>query len=467
VTPVLALDGLTVSAGEARLVDGVSCAVERGQNLTILGETGSGKSLLAHALMGTLPSGLVARGDIRIHGVQLPASGAGRQRLWGRTLALLPQEPWRSLDPTMRALSQVAEGYLGTPRAEARTRAGQAMRALGLERADRLFPFMLSGGMAQRVALAATGAGGASIVVVDEPTKGLDASLRDDAVRVLRDVLTTGRTLLTITHDVDVARALGGHVAVMLDGRFIEQGPAEIVLVAPQHEYTRRLLAAEPSAWPARPAPLCGAPVLSATGLTKRYGAKTLFADLDLEMRAADRLAVVGPSGSGKTTLGDVLVGVTRADAGQVRRRPGIGPFAFQKLYQDPPAAFAPRQTLGRSVDDVIARHRLDAREVERLMVRLRLDPALLERRPDQVSGGELQRFALVRLLVLSPALIFADEPTSRLDPITQQETIDLLVEHAAERECALLLVTHDARIGANVAGDAVLRIGGWREPVV
>lgn len=465
-TPVLALDGLTVSAGGAPLVDAVSCAIERGQSLTILGETGSGKSLLAHALMGTLPAGLVARGDILIHGVSVPASGAGRQRLWGRTLALLPQEPWRSLDPTMRTASQVAEGFLGTPRAEARTRAAHALRSLGLESAGRLFPFMLSGGMAQRVALAATGAGGASIVVVDEPTKGLDANLRDDAIRVLREVLTSGRTLLTITHDVYVARALGGHVAVMLDGRFVEQGPAEVVLVAPQHEYTRRLLAAEPTAWPRRTLPRHGEPVLSASRLTKRYGAKTLFTDLDLEVCAGERIAVVGPSGSGKTTLGDVLVGVTRPDAGTVWRPPHLGPFALQKLYQDPPAAFAPRQTIGQSIDDVVARHRLDPREVTQLMARLRLDPALRQRRPDQVSGGELQRFALVRLLVLSPALVFADEPTSRLDPITQQETIDLLVEHTEERGCALLVVTHDAHIGANVAGEAVLSIGGRSEPV-
>lgn len=463
--PLLALDGLTVSAGGTALVDGVSCAVERGQSLTILGESGSGKSLLTQAIMGTLPAGLAAHGDILINGVSVPASGAGRQRLWGRTLALLPQEPWRSLDPTMRNATQVAEGFLDTPQVEARTRAGRALRTLGLEGAGRLFPFMLSGGMAQRVALAATSAGGASIVVVDEPTKGLDASLRDDAVCVLRDVLTSGRTLLTITHDVYVARALGGHVAVMLDGRFVEQGPADVVLVAPQHDYTRRLLAAEPSAWPARPPQRCGAGVLSASRLTKRYGAKTLFADLDLEVGAGARLAVVGPSGSGKTTLGDVLVGVTRADAGTVQRQPGLGPFAFQKLYQDPPAAFAPRQTIGQSLDDVVARHRLDVHEVERLMARLRLDPSLLVRRPDQVSGGELQRFALVRLLVLSPALIFADEPTSRLDPITQQETLDLLVEQAAEGGCALLLVTHDARIGANVAGDAVVAIGGHGSP--
>ncbi len=464
-TTALAVHGLSVSTDQTSLVRDVSFSVERGSSLTILGETGSGKSLLAQAIMGTLPAGLQARGDIVVGGAATPAAGTTRHHLWGRTLALLPQEPWRSLDPTMRALEQVAEGYFAITHAEACARAGRALRGLGLEHAGPRYPFMLSGGMAQRVALAATEAGGASIVIVDEPTKGLDADLRDDAVGVLRSVLTGGRTLVTITHDVYVARALGGTVAVMLDGVFVEQGPAEVLLVAPQHEYTRRLLAAEPSAWPARPAPTSGAPLLSASGLTKRYGAHTLFAALDVEVCAGQRLAVVGPSGSGKTTLGDVLVGVTRPDAGTVRRRPGIPPTRFQKLYQDPPAAFPPRVTLRQAIDDLVARHRLDTQDVTRLMARLKLDPTLLGRRPDQVSGGELQRFALLRILLLSPAFIFADEPTSRLDPITQQETIDLLVEHAAERECALLLVTHDARIGTNVAGDAVIRIGRQSAP--
>lgn len=456
----LMVSDLTIAAAHGPLVRDVSFEVMRGGCLTILGETGSGKSLLAHAIMGTLPADLRATGTIVVEGAVSGAGATSRRVLWGRTLALLPQEPWRSLDPTMRSVRQVAEGDLESAPGLARTRARQVLARLGLQGAEDQYPFTLSGGMAQRVAIAATGAGGASIVIVDEPTKGLDADLRDDALAVLRDVLASGRTLLTITHDVHVARALGGTVVVMLEGVVAEEGRADTVLSAPRHHYTRRLLAAEPSAWPIRPAARLGASVLTASGLTKRYGPKTLFQHLDLDVRAGARVAVVGRSGSGKTTLGDVLVGVTRADAGTVVRRPDVPPVRVQKLYQDPPAAFAPRVSLRRSVDDVVARHHLDPKEVDRLMVRLRLDSMLLDRRPDQVSGGELQRFALLRILLLSPAFIFADEPTSRLDPITQQETIDLLVGHAAERDCALLLVTHDARIATNVGHEAVIRIG-------
>lgn len=461
----LVVNGLTISAGHGPLVRDVSFAVERGGNLTVLGETGSGKSLVAQAVMGTLPSELTATGEITVDGMVSAADSGSRRRLWGRTLALLPQEPWRSLDPTMRVVAQVAEGYRGATRHPALDSARRALAGFSLQGSEDHFPFMLSGGMAQRVALAATGAAGASVVIVDEPTKGLDADLRDGAITALRHLLASGRALLTITHDVQVARALGGTVMVMLDGAVIETGPAETLLQAPGHDYTRRLLAAEPAAWAPRQAPQLGPSILTASGLTKRYGRKTLFEHLAFDVRAGQRLAIVGRSGSGKTTLGDVLLGVTRADAGRVARAPEIPAIRFQKIYQDPPAAFAPMATLRQSMNDLVARHRLDPREVERLMAILRLDPRLRDRRPHQVSGGELQRFALVRILLLSPAFIFADEPTSRLDPITQQETIDLLVTHAAERACALLLVTHDAAIGANVAGDAVLRVGHAGSP--
>jgi peptide/nickel transport system ATP-binding protein len=454
------VDNLTISATAAGpLVRGVSFTVEAGGGLTILGETGSGKSLLSQAIMGTLPTDLQATGGVTIAGVTTPAQSSARRRLWGHTLALLPQEPWSSLDPTMRALAQVAEGFDERDPRIARARALTAIDALGLRGADRKFPIMLSGGMAQRVALAATTAGGASVLLVDEPTKGLDAALRDDVVAVLKAVRANGRTLVTITHDVGVARALGGQIGVMLEGRLIEVGPAEMILAAPAHPYTRRLLAAEPSAWPARAAPMLGRLLLRGRGLTKRYGPNTLFQNFDIDIQAGQRLAVTGPSGSGKTTLGDALLGLVRLDAGQITRAPDMPAIKLQKLFQDPVAAFAPHATLRRLLNDLAQRHQIAFSEMERLMARLRLDPGLLDRRPHQVSGGELQRFAIVRLLALSPAVIFADEPTSRLDPITQQETLDLLVEHTTERSCALLLVTHDPRIAANIASAAPIDI--------
>lgn len=458
----LEVQHLSVRAGQTELVHDVSLAIAEGQPLTLLGETGSGKSLLAQAIMGTLPTGLDATGRVVIAGDSTNASAAAdRRHLWGRSLAHLPQEPWVALDPTMRALPQVSEGYArvrGVEGSAARARelALADLTALTLRDAGRKYPFMLSGGMAQRVAFAAARAGGASVLIADEPTKGLDAALSSDIVAILKGALERGGTLLTITHDVSMARALGGQVAVMLNGALVEQGSAADVLTSPRHEYTIRLLAAEPAAWPVRHSITNGSPVLTGRGLSKHFGTERLFGNIDLEIRSSERLAITGPSGSGKTTLGNTLLGLVSPDAGTVTRAADIAPWRFQKLYQDPVAAFPPRLTIRLALEDLVARHRLAWERVESLMQRLRLANDLLDRRPDQVSGGELQRFSLVRVLLLDPVLIFADEPTSRLDPITQQETIDLLVETTAQQQCALLLVTHDQAIAANVAGHSL-----------
>ncbi len=316
---------------------------------------------------------------------------------------------------------------------------------LGLPEAGTKLPGELSGGMAQRVAFAAASAGGAPIVIADEPTKGLDAPRRDAVVELLARTPERGGALLTITHDIDVARRLGGEVVILRQGQVVERGPAQQVLSHPRSEYRQRLLNAEPSRWPP-PAPLdrgCRPAVVSASGLAKVRGGHELFRDLSLTVSPGEIVGVVGPSGCGKSTLGDILLGVTRADSGEIHRA-SWHPLGFQKLYQDPPAAFSAHWQLSRLLDDLVRRHRLDRTAIAPLMVRLGLDERLLARRPGEISGGELQRFAILRVLLLQPCFLFADEPTSRLDPITQQQTLALLVELARERHCGVMLVSHD-----------------------
>ena len=455
--PVLEVRDLRLEApGGVALLRGVSLSLRPGVPLTILGETGSGKTLVVEAIMGTLAPALRAAGRIAVDGTWAEAGERdARRHLWGRRLAMLPQEPWLALDPTMRALPQVAESHAlvrGAP-GTARLDAASDLSALGLAAdAGRRFPHQLSGGMAQRVALAAARAGGAGLLLADEPTKGLDADRRGAVVAALRAALEGGGALLCITHDVAVARALGGELAVMLEGEVVERGPAERVLSAPAHPYTRRLLAAEPSAWPdpARAAP--GEPVIEASDLSVSAGGRELFSGLDLRLGAGEWVSVTGPSGCGKSTLGNALLGLRRPDRGRVRRTPGISATRFGKLYQDPVATFAPRRTLRAALAEVAALHRAPWERALALLDRLRVADALLDRPPDAVSGGELQRVAMVRALLPDPVFLFADEPTSRLDPITQQDTLRALGDAAAARNCAVLLVTHDHALAAKVA---------------
>jgi peptide/nickel transport system ATP-binding protein len=447
-------------------VQPTSFRVAPGEVLTLLGESGSGKSLLAKAILGTLPANLTVQGAVTILDRHYDAADVvARRTLWGRAIALLPQEPWLALDPTMRIAEQLSETHVhvgGEPRAFADAAAQKDLTEARLGTAGDAYPHMLSGGMAQRVAFAAARAGRAPVLVVDEPTKGLDAPLREQVIRQLHAVKASGGSVLTITHDVHVARALGGTIAVMLDGRIVEQGAAADVLGAPRHDYTKRLLAAAPESWPLRAAPARAdsAPLLRARDLAKRYGTRTLFEGIDLDIRAHDRIAISGPSGSGKTTLGNILLGLVAPDAGTVKRDAAIGRTDFQKLYQDPISAFPPEATLRQSLNDLVRLHRLDWAEARAWMTRLSLDGALLDRRPREISSGELQRFAVLRILLLKPKLVFADEPTSRLDPLSQKNTFEVLCEMIDSVGAALILVTHDRDIARSING-AIVSLAG------
>jgi len=469
-TALLTTTALEIRTAEAQLVEPLSIRLAPGQVLSIIGETGSGKSLFAQGVVGNLPVGLQAHGRIGLaDGFSEEGRQSGRRQHWGRGLAVLPQEPWLSLDPTMRALSQVSETYtqvVGLTSSEARDKATADLARLGLAGAERKYPFQLSGGMAQRLAFAATHAGGSPVLIADEPTKGLDRDRIDEVIDLLKAMLADGGSLLIITHDLEVARRLGGEVMIMLKGRVIESGTAEQVLNQPQHAYTRQLLAADPAQWPKRPSrPLAGAPVVTVEGLAAERGGKRLFEALSFTVKPGEILGVTGPSGCGKSTLGDILLGLATPSDGTILRQPGLSRFAFQKLHQDPVAAFAPSVSIRQLLADLVRLHRLDASRIARLMQRLRLDERLLDRLPGNISGGELQRFSLLRVLLLDPALIFADEPSSRLDLITQKEMIELLVETAEASGTAILLVSHDEDLVDAVAGRRIHLATTTRHP--
>ena len=444
-SPTLELDRLRVLAQGQTLVEVDQLQLHAGSPVTLMGETGAGKSLLLQAIMATLPEGLSAEGRIRLAGRD--TNDTDRQRLWGQELALLPQEPMLALDPIMRATHQVSEVHRwirGAATAESESAAAAALKQVGLTNAGRHLPGALSGGMAQRLAYAAATAGGANILLADEPTKGLDECSRDAIVELLAEH-AQDHTLLTVTHDLAIPRRLGGVLAIIRGGRIVEQGPVETLMAAAEHPYTRELLASdEPLAVPCFDATRATEPVIAATGLTAGYGNGALFENVDLTIRPGEVVGLAGASGIGKSSLGDALLGLLPRKTGQVSRMPKYSALRFQKLYQDPPAAFAAKVPLKQLLRELMALHQLKSAELEELLGAVAIDASMLERPADAVSGGELQRIALARVLMLRPVFLVADEPVSRLDPVTARRVLSLLVRQARERDCGVLLISHD-----------------------
>jgi len=454
---LISVEALSVFAGQEPLLGPIDFRIHERETLVMIGETGAGKSLAVQAILGILHGSLRAEGRITMNGERLDSlTSSARAALWGRKMATLPQEPWRALDPLMRSYPQVNEGHrlvCGLPRQAARTATDRAFGSLGLHGAERHLPGMLSGGMAQRVAFAAATTAGAPILLADEPTKGLDTERHSAVVSLLARVPESGGALIVITHDIAVARRLGGEVLILKDGRMVEHGPTRVVLVSPKAAYTKSLFNADPACWPCAKPFRSGDSVLMADSLCIERGGRILIDSFSLSLHAGERVAITGPSGGGKTTLLDTLAGILQPARGRVRRAAHLRPTDIQKLYQDPPAAFPPRINLSCSLLDVARKHEVDSARVANLLSQLGIHPALLERRPDEVSGGELQRISIARALIVAPKILLADEPTSRLDLITQQNTMKLLADIANDEKIAILLVTHDtamAKVWAN-----------------
>jgi len=451
---------LSIASTETQLLEPLSFKLYQDRPITILGQTGSGKSLLAQAIMGLLPSELSMQGKVETFGQVQDA--ASLKSLWGTDMVMLPQEPWHALDPLMPAYQQIAEVHQYVHRASERTAFDCAMAALakvGLKSSAFKRPGQLSGGMAQRLAVSAATAGGAKLILADEPTKGLDISRRNDIISLLKTA-SQGGGLLTITHDIEVARQLAGDIIVMKQGQVVEQGSAEQVLQQPQHPYTQALIAADPRHWD-KWQPVQGTkPILQVSNLAIGRNNNSLAKDINFTLHAGEVMGVVGDSGCGKSTLGDTLLGLLSPIAGQVTKQvEQKKSHRWLKLFQDPPAAFTSSVTLGTLLDDLIKRHKLDPKKAVPLMEKLKLAPQLLTRRSTSVSGGELQRFAILRALMLDPVFLFADEPTSRLDPIIAQEITELLINLAREQGCALLMVSHDPNLIAKRC-DSVIELG-------
>ncbi|MFE4965866.1 dipeptide ABC transporter ATP-binding protein [Streptomyces sp. NPDC056660] len=505
-TPLLEIRGLSVSyrtrGGTVSAVRGVDLDVWPGQVTAVVGESGSGKSTTAHAVTRLLAAnGTIDAGTVRFGRHDLATlSEAELRTVRGAQIGLVPQDPTVSLNPVERIGDQVAEVLRIHGLATRRTAAAEAVAVLdraGLPDAAvraRQYPHELSGGMRQRALIAVAIAAQPRLIIADEPTSALDVTVQ----RVILDHLQhlteeSGTAILLVTHDLGVAADRAQRLVVMEQGKVVEAGETRAVLADPQHEYTRRLLAAAPSLTTARPrTPVSAAPadpaapLVEARNLVKEFRlpraggeARTLRAvdDVSLTLRRGQTLALVGESGSGKSTTARLVLRLAEATSGQVlfdgtdvttakgaevrqlRRR-------AQLVYQNPYASLDPRFSIGEVITEPLRAFKVGDRasrldRARELLDRVALPAATLERRPAELSGGQRQRVAIARALALSPDLVVCDEPVSALDVSVQAQVLDLLAELQADTGVAYLFISHDLAVVRQIAHQvAVMRAG-------
>jgi peptide/nickel transport system ATP-binding protein len=499
----LTVTGLGVQRRGQPLVRDVTFTVAPGQRVGLIGESGSGKSLTALALMGLLPDGLAPVGSVRLAGVDHELLGAGERhmsRLRGRRMGMVFQEPMSALNPVVRVGDQIAEAVrIHRPafdRAAARARATDLLEQVGLPepaRTVRAYPHQLSGGMRQRVMLAMAIANDPAVLICDEPTSALDVTVQAQVLELIADgSLRRGAGLLFISHDLAIVASMCSRLLVMRAGEIVESGPVAEVLSRPTHPYTQALVDAARVHRDPRPARRhddgADSPVLGLRGVTRTFArrrsallarppdVRALHA-VDLEIRAGQRFGIVGESGSGKSTLLRLLAGLDRPTSGSVHfagtdigrlpeRRLGFVRDNIQIVFQDPAGSLDPRMRVREIVAEPLVargsrRARAHSRRVEDLLTAVGLPPDAADRYPHQFSGGQRQRISLARALAPSPTVLLADEPVSALDASVRAQILDLLTSLADAYDLTLVLVSHDLHVVRQVCDTvAVLHQG-------
>jgi oligopeptide transport system ATP-binding protein len=467
------IDDLSVEYGRTSAVRGASLGVNEGEVVALVGESGSGKSQTLHAALGLLGAQARVRGSARFRGQELiGAPRAALDRLRGDRICLVFQEPMTALDPLTRVGAQIAAPILAHG---GRARPGDLLQEVGVAGGAaraRDYPHQLSGGERQRVLIAMALANRPDLLIADEPTTALDATVQKrilDGLEERRRAL--GLAMILVTHDLRLARRYASRLYVMQAGRVVEHGPTAAVLAAPREPYTRSLVAAEPGRT-RRESSAQTPEALACRGLSVAYSRKLAVANVDLTLRRGRTLAIVGESGCGKSTLARALLRLQPCE-GEIRwiGRPvqRLGGAALRRarrqaqiVFQDPYGALSPRLTIDEIVAEGLrAQGEYEPGAAAQALQAVGLDPALGRRTPDALSGGQRQRVAIARALALAPAVLALDEPTSSLDRATQRDVVDLLSRLQAERGLAYLFVTHDLGLARALADDVLVMRAG------
>ncbi|QEV99825.1 ABC transporter ATP-binding protein [Microbacterium caowuchunii] len=458
----LHVEGLTVILpGAGKVLDDVDLHVGPGERLAIVGESGAGKSVLARTLLGLTqddPRARVTADRFEIDGRDVRRlSRRAWRRMRGTAVSLVLQDALQSLDPLRTVEAEVGEALAirGARRGDRRERVIRALEEAGLPGAEqrlRQRSEELSGGMRQRVLIASALVAGAPLLVADEPTTALDATVAARILGLLGDLPRRGRSLVLISHDLGVVSRVADRVAVLDAGRVVEQGATRDVLEHPRHPVTRALVDAIPRGAKEASDPDGGRVLLEAKDLTRRYrapGGRTVTAvdGVGITVRAGRTVGVVGESGSGKTTLARLLIGAERPDRGEVTL--GTPPPRIRLIPQDTLGSFDPRWTVARILRAAAGR---EGQRPEDLLRQVGLPPALLGRRPASLSGGQRQRVAIARALAGSPDLLVCDEPVSALDVTTQAGILELLLELQRTAGLGMVFISHDLAVVRRVS---------------
>ncbi|MDQ1122036.1 dipeptide ABC transporter ATP-binding protein [Microbacterium trichothecenolyticum] len=473
---------LRISSATGDLVRGLDLDVAPGECVAIVGESGTGKSLSARALLGLLPASLTGSADaLVIDGVDARAlAERGWRRLRGRRIALVSQDALVSLDPLRRVGAEVAEPLrIHEPRVRGtalRDRVRGALERVALPEPDRRarqYPHELSGGLRQRALLASALAADPVILVADEPTTALDATVQARVLDQLRRVADDGVAVVLISHDLAAVRRVADRVVVMHAGRAVETGETAAVLATPRDPQTRALVAATRHE-PLHRAPRLDAPLLTGDGLTKRFGDRVAVNDVGFTLQRGRTLAVVGESGSGKTTLARMIVGVSEPDAGLLtfdgypwspEAARGPARRRVQLVPQNPWGSLDPRWSVTRTLSEALASASVPRSQrraaVDALLDEVGLDPGFGRRLPAQLSGGQRQRVAIARALATDPDLLVLDEPVSALDATVRARILDRLRALQRDRDLAMVFITHDLDVVAGIADDVIVMQDG------
>jgi len=482
-TPVIEIQNLSIrfTQGETTStpVKAASLSIEPGEMLALVGESGSGKSLTAHAIMRLLPGHAHIDGNILFKGEDITRAPEARLRqLRGHRVGMIFQEPMTSLNPLHSVEKQISETlslHQGLSRMAARERTLELLQLVGIPEPEKrlaAYPHELSGGQRQRVMIAMALANNPELLIADEPTTALDVTLQEQILTLLLDLQKKlGLAVLLISHDLTLVRRFAQRVAVMQQGEIVEVTSTESLFTAPQHAYSRMLLAAEPKGSPS-PVPEDAATLLDVRNLRvwfpRRAGLLSRVRDylkavddISFTLQEKETLGIVGESGSGKTTLALAVLRLLPATGTAVFMGQDLLPLTqkamrplrrhLQIVFQDPYGSLSPRMSILDIVGEGLEVQGMAPVERETAVITalkaVQLDPETRHRYPHEFSGGQRQRIAIARALVLKPKLIVLDEPTSALDRTVQKQIVELLLQLQGEFGFACLFISHDLKV--------------------